>query len=117
MKGLFMKYLFLFIRICSDIVLQIKLNIKRNWKCLKRAFKKEPILYKRSKVFRKNFVKYTRLYKGVTEEKKLIELVNDTLRMYKNDDIRMYNFNCITDTIVEVITTCNTYTLLTVHLL
>ena len=43
--------------------------------------------------------------------------VNDTLRMYKNDDIRMYNFNCITDTIVEVITTCNTYTLLTVHLL
>ena len=41
--------------------------------------------------------------------------VNDTLRMYKNDDIRMYNFNCITDTIVEVITTCNTYTLLTVH--
>ena len=42
---------------------------------------------------------------------------NDTLRMYKNDDIRMYNFNCITDTIVEVITTCNTYTLLTVHLL
>ena len=44
-------------------------------------------------------------------------LVNDTLRMYKNDDIRMYNFNCITDTIVEVITTCNMYTLLTVHLL
>ena len=43
--------------------------------------------------------------------------VNDTLRMYKNDDIRMYNLNCITDTIVEVITTCNTYTLLTVHLL
>ena len=43
--------------------------------------------------------------------------VNDTLRMYKNDDIRMYNFNCITDTIVEVITTCNTYTQLTVHLL
>ena len=44
-------------------------------------------------------------------------VVNDTLRMYKNDDIRMYNFDCITDTIVEVITTCNTYTLLTVHLL
>ncbi len=43
--------------------------------------------------------------------------VNDTLRMYKSDDIRMYNFDCITDTIVEVITTCNTYTLLTVHLL
>ena len=47
----------------------------------------------------------------------LLRTVNDTLRMYKNDDIRMYNFNCITDTIVEVITTCNTYTLLTVHLL
>ena len=53
------------------------------------------------------------------ESKENFELliVNDTLRMYKNDDIRMYNFNCITDTIVEVITTCNTYTLLTVHLL
>ena len=48
---------------------------------------------------------------------KTIYDVNDTLRMYKNDDIRMYNFNCITDTIVEVITTCNTYTLLTGHLL
>ena len=47
----------------------------------------------------------------------ICKCVNDTLRMYKNDDIRMYNFNCITDTIVEVITTCNTYTLLTVHLL
>ena len=46
-----------------------------------------------------------------------INVVNDTLRMYKSDDIRMYNFDCITDTIVEVITTCNTYTLLTVHLL
>ena len=50
-------------------------------------------------------------------ENDLYPSVNDTLRMYKNDDIRMYNFNCITDTIVEVITTCNTYTLLTVHLL
>lgn len=47
----------------------------------------------------------------------VLDGVNDTLRMYKNDDIRMYNFDCITDTIVEVITTCNTYTLLTVHLL
>ena len=47
----------------------------------------------------------------------VVMAVNDTLRMYKNDDIRMYNFDCITDTIVEVITTCNTYTLLTVHLL
>lgn len=59
---------------------------------------------------------------NILEEKQLIInaivlTVNDTLRMYKNDDIRMYNFNCITDTIVEVITTCNTYTLLTVHLL
>ena len=45
--------------------------------------------------------------------------VNDTLRMYKNDDIRMYNFDSITtdDTMVEVITTCNTYMVLTVHLL
>ena len=51
------------------------------------------------------------------EKRGWILTVNDTLRMYKNDDIRMYNFNCITDTIVEVITTCNTYTLLTVHLL
>ena len=49
--------------------------------------------------------------------KEVARAVNDTLRMYKNDDIRMYNFDCITDTIVEVITTCNTYTLLTVHLL
>ena len=58
--------------------------------------------------------------KAVSEEtirRTLKWYVNDTLRMYKNDDIRMYNFNCITDTIVEVITTCNTYTLLTVHLL
>ena len=55
--------------------------------------------------------------KEFLEEKILCPTVNDTLRMYKNDDIRMYNFNCITDTIVEVITTCNTYTLLTVHLL
>lgn len=53
----------------------------------------------------------------VLEIYRITLLVNDTLRMYKNDDIRMYNFNCITDTIVEVITTCNTYTLLTVHLL
>ena len=62
-------------------------------------------------------------YNRNKDDKKIMEKshirpdVNDTLRMYKNDDIRMYNFNCITDTIVEVITTCNTYTLLTVHLL
>lgn len=80
-------------------------------------------------------IKEARLKRGLTREQvgALIEIdpryltnienkgqhpsVNDTLRMYKNDDIRMYNFNCITDTIVEVITTCNTYTLLTVHLL
>lgn len=68
-----MKYLFLFIRICADIVLQIKLNIKRNWKYLMREFKKEPILYKKSKVFRKNFVKYTRLYSKLSEEKRDIE--------------------------------------------
>lgn len=68
-----MKYLFLFIRICADIALQIKLNIKRNWKYLMREFKKEPILYKKSKVFRKNFVKYTRLYSKLSEEKRDIE--------------------------------------------
>ena len=56
-------------------------------------------------------------FKNRPNSKGCILHVNDTLRMYKNDDIRMYNFNCITDTIVEVITTCNTYTLLTVHLL
>ena len=55
--------------------------------------------------------------KRIQKKTKWMPYVNDTLRMYKNDDIRMYNFNCITDTIVEVITTCNTYTLLTVHLL
>ena len=55
--------------------------------------------------------------KGNARLNKIEYTVNDTLRMYKNDDIRMYNFDCITDTIVEVITTCNTYTLLTVHLL
>ena len=56
-------------------------------------------------------VKYRFIYDSLKDS------VNDTLRMYKNDDIRMYNFDCITDTIGEVITTCNTYTLLTVHLL
>ena len=57
------------------------------------------------------------IYKINAEDRLLKHRVNDTLRMYKNDDIRMYNFDCITDTIVEVITTCNTYTILTVHLL
>ena len=58
-------------------------------------------------------------YKAIPKKyiNELVFTVNDTLRMYKNDDIRMYNSDCITDTIVEVITTCNTYTLLTVHLL
>ncbi|MDU2972409.1 MAG: hypothetical protein E7B69_08355, partial [Veillonella sp.] len=45
-------------------------------------------------------------YEGNIKATILAVIVNDTLRMYKNDDIRMYNFNCITDTIVEVITTC-----------
>ena len=63
-----------------------------------------------------NYVLYKR-YKENKHLKKYEIIVNDTLRMYKNDDIRMYNSDCITDTIVEVITTCNTYTLLTVHLL
>lgn len=70
--------------------------------------------------------KYERAYTARRTDRKnawfslqrlVIKPVNDTLRMYKSDDIRMYNFDCITDTIVEVITTCNTYTLLTVHLL
>lgn len=73
-KGLFMKYIILLIQICIDKAVQIKLNFKRNWKYLKREFKKEPILYKRSKVFRRNFVKYTRLYKGLNDEQRMIEL-------------------------------------------
>lgn len=69
-----MKYLFLFIRIFTDKALQIKLNIKRNWKFFKKEFRKEPILHKKSRVFRRNFVKYTRLYCLLTAEKRLIEL-------------------------------------------
>ena len=42
-----MKYLFLFIRIFADKALQIKLNIKRNWKFFKKEFIKEPILHKK----------------------------------------------------------------------
>lgn len=72
-------------------------------------------------VYKDFYDKESKIYDAgnVTREEFSIikHVVNDTLRMYKNDDIRMYNFNCITDTIVEVITTCNTYTLLTVHLL
>ncbi len=69
-----MKYLFLFIRIFAHKALQIKLNIKRNWKFFKKEFRKEPILHKKSRVFRRNFVKYTRLYRLLTAEKRLIEL-------------------------------------------
>lgn len=69
-----MKYLVLFIRIFADKTLQIKLNIKRNWKFFKKEFRKEPILHKKSRVFRRNFVKYTRLYRLLTAEKRLIEL-------------------------------------------
>lgn len=69
-----MKYLVLFIRIFADKSLQIKLNIKRNWKFFKKEFRKEPILHKKSRVFRRNFVKYTRLYRLLTAEKRLIEL-------------------------------------------
>jgi len=69
-----MKYLILFIRIFADKVFQIKLNIKRNWKFFKKEFRKEPILHKKSRVFRRNFVKYTRLYRLLTAEKRLIEL-------------------------------------------
>lgn len=69
-----MKYLVLFIRIFADKALQIKLNIKRNWKFFKKEFRKEPMLHKKSRVFRRNFVKYTRLYRLLTAEKRLIEL-------------------------------------------
>lgn len=69
-----MKYLILFVRICIEKAFQIRLNFKRNWKSLKKEFKKEPILYRKSKLFRKNFVKYTRLYRLLTAEKQLIEL-------------------------------------------
>ena len=68
-------------------------------------------------IIAKNYRVLKRIWMVVRVAYRFIIAVNDTLRMYKNDDIRMYNFNCITDTIVEVITTCNTYTLLTVHLL
>ena len=95
-------------------------------------YDKESKIYDAGNVTREEFSIIKHVYKtrhvvNYTEIKALLNnkhlshvgwvIVNDTLRMYKNDDIRMYNFNCITDTIVEVITTCNTYTLLTVHLL
>lgn len=69
-----MKYLILFVRIYIEKALQLKLNFKRNWKSSKKEFKKEPILCRKSKLFRKNFVKYTRLYRLLTAEKRLIEL-------------------------------------------
>ena len=69
-----MNYFTLFIRLCIDKARQIKLNFKRDWKSLKKEFQKEPTLYKRSILFRKNFVKYIRLYRGLTEEKIMIEL-------------------------------------------
>lgn len=81
-------------------------------------YDKESKIYDAGNVTREEFSIIKHVYKTrhvVTYTE--LKAVNDTLRMYKNDDIRMYNFDCITDTIVEVITTCNTYTLLTVHLL
>lgn len=69
-----MNYFTLFIRLCIDKARQIKLNFKRDWESLKKEFQKEPTLYKRSILFRKNFVKYIRLYRGLTEEKRMIEL-------------------------------------------
>ena len=69
-----MNYFTLFIRLCIDKARQIKLNFKRDWKSLKKEFQKELTLYKRSILFRKNFVKYIRLYRGLTEEKRMIEL-------------------------------------------
>lgn len=69
-----MKYLFLFIQLCIDMFFQIKVNIKRNWRSLRKEFKKEPILYKKSKLFRKNFIKYTREYRALSDEARMIEL-------------------------------------------
>mgnify|MGYP006962035820 FL=1 len=69
-----MKYLFLFIQLCIDMFFQIKVNIKRNWKSLRKEFKKEPILYRKSKLFRKSFIKYTRAYRVLSDEARMIEL-------------------------------------------
>lgn len=69
-----MKYILLFIQLCINILFRIKVNIKRNWKSLRKEFKKEPILYRKSKLFRKSFIKYTRAYRVLSDEARMIEL-------------------------------------------
>ena len=69
-----MKYIILFIQLCINMLFRIKVNIKRNWKSLRKEFKKEPILYRKSKLFRKSFIKYTRAYRVLSDEARMIEL-------------------------------------------
>lgn len=69
-----MKYILLFIQLCINMLFRIKVNIKRNWKSLRKEFKKEPILYRKSKLFRKSFIKYTRAYRVLSDEVRMIEL-------------------------------------------
>lgn len=69
-----MKYILLFIQLCINMLFRIKVNIKRNWKSLRKEFKKEPILYRKSKLFRKSFIKYTRAYRVLSDEARMIEL-------------------------------------------
>lgn len=69
-----MKYILLFIQLCTNMLFRIKVNIKRNWKSLRKEFKKEPILYRKSKLFRKSFIKYTRAYRVLSDEARMIEL-------------------------------------------
>ena len=59
--------------ICRNIFYNSS-NIKRNWKSLRKEFKKEPFLYRKNKLFRKNFIKYTRAYRVLTDKSRLIEL-------------------------------------------
>lgn len=69
-----MKYILLFIQLCINMLFRIKVNIKRNWKSLRKESKKEPILYRKSKLFRKSFIKYTRAYRVLSDEARMIEL-------------------------------------------
>ena len=69
-----MKYILLFIQLCINMLFRIKVNIKRNWKSLRKESKKETILYRKSKLFRKSFIKYTRAYRVLSDEARMIEL-------------------------------------------
>lgn len=69
-----MKYILLFIQLCINMLFRINVNIKRNWKSLRKEFKKEPILYRKSKLFRKSFIKYTRAYRVLSDEARMIEV-------------------------------------------